>query len=117
MNLDDDQFLVLILNDEINAVEFVGFIVTIALTFQQRNDFNLLLQQGGEEAFENIEIGFVAQNLLAAQSKLTSVLVVGVSICFSLNWRPQFGSKCLAKAMASCSTLKISIPSCEDSGR
>jgi len=54
---------------QIHAVEFVRCVLRRALAFQKRDDLDLLPEQGGEKAFPNVEVCFVAQNLFGGPVK------------------------------------------------
>ena len=61
MTLDDDLCLVVHQGEQVHAVGLVVLSFAVALAFQETLDFDAFAKEGGEEAFQDIEIGLVAQ--------------------------------------------------------
>ena len=64
LHLDDDQVALAVLGLDVDAVEPVGVRLLVRLALEQLHDVDLLIEEHGDEALEDAEIGLVAEDML-----------------------------------------------------
>ena len=64
LHLDDDQVALAVLGLDVDAVEPVGVRLLVRLALEQLHDVDLLVEEHGDEALEDAEIGLVAEDML-----------------------------------------------------
>ena len=75
LDLDDDDLAEAVEGFDIDAVGFVVFVLSVALAFEELCDLDGFTDDGGDEAFEDFEVGFVAEHVFGCPVETDDIVV------------------------------------------
>ena len=80
LDLDDDNLAEAVEGFDVHVIGFVVFVLSVALAFKELCDVYGFSDDGGDKAFEDVEVCFVAEHILGCPVE-TDDIVVFVRLC------------------------------------